>query len=174
MFAEMPEGAAATLDVKVDSVIDMTPFSYSNNTTLVKTGPGNVIFGADLPASLVVNGGTVIFGDPVTTTTPSEITIGSSFVGTFPLRIWKNGAGDLVNDVIDFGDELEGVFTIKPTAHGFGFEPHALVRVGSYASDRELPAASFAARDWKFCRVDGDADSLYMRLVPEGTALFLR
>ena len=65
VFARMPDGASATVDVKVGSKIDMTPFTYGSNASLVKTGPGTLVIGANRPSSLEVQAGSLGFVGPV-------------------------------------------------------------------------------------------------------------
>ena len=62
--AEMPAGASATVDVKADSSVDMRLFTYGENTSLVKTGPGKMML-KDRPASLAVNEGSVFFTNSI-------------------------------------------------------------------------------------------------------------
>lgn len=174
VFAEMPEGASATIDVKVGSSIDMTPFTYGANAALVKDGPGSVTFGSVLPSALTVNGGTVAFAAPTAGTAPSTIAIGSGFTGKFRLRVWKDGEGNVVNDTIDFGEGLTGGFLIKPQLYGFRLKAGETIRLGYWPAASELPAATFADRNWTFCRVDGDPDSVYLRYSPVGGLVILR
>ena len=62
VYAEMPDGASATVDVKVDSSIDMSLFTYGENTSLVKTGVGRMTIGETYPATLTVNAGSLFLG----------------------------------------------------------------------------------------------------------------
>ena len=62
--AEMPDNASATVDVKTASSVDMRLFTYGENTSLVKTGPGNMML-KDRPASLAVNEGAVFFTNSI-------------------------------------------------------------------------------------------------------------
>ena len=59
VFAEMPDGAAVAVDVRTDSVIDMTNFTFGRRTTLVKRGPGRIILGRRRPTVLTVQEGVV-------------------------------------------------------------------------------------------------------------------
>ena len=174
VFAEMPEGASATIDVMAGSSIDMTPFTYGANAALTKTGPGTITFGPVLPSALTVNGGTVAFAAPTAETEPSMIAFGPDCTGRFRLRVWKDGEGNVVNDTIDFGEGLSGDFQIKPQLHGFRLKAGETIRLGDWPAASELPAATFADRNWTFCRVDGDPDSVYLRYMPIGLSVFVR
>ena len=174
VFAEMPAGASATVDVKVDSAIDMTPFTYGAGAALVKEGPGLVSFGSSLPPSLTVNGGVVAFAAPTAETEPSTIALGPGYSGDFPLRVWKDSEDAVINDSLDVGEGLSGSFAIRPRCHGFAIGVGEVVRLGPYAAERELPNSSFAGRDWEFCRVAEDPDALYLRYSPAGTMLLVR
>ncbi len=58
VYAEMPDGAAAVVDVADGKSIDMTAFTYGTGTALTKAGAGTMTLDA-LPASLAVNAGAV-------------------------------------------------------------------------------------------------------------------
>lgn len=66
VFASMPDGASATVDVTADSSIDMTPFTFGAGAVLTKIGPGKLTIGANRPSTLTVYEGTLAFSGVVT------------------------------------------------------------------------------------------------------------
>lgn len=58
VYAEMPDSATATVDVREGAVIDMRPFTYGEGTALTKSGLGAMVLEA-LPSALSVVAGSV-------------------------------------------------------------------------------------------------------------------
>ena len=66
VYATMPDGAAATIQVDDGSSIDMSIFTYGSGASLVKTGPGRLTLGSARPSSLEVREGSLFFGTALT------------------------------------------------------------------------------------------------------------
>ncbi len=162
-FASLGAEADVTIDVKPDSSIDMTEFTYGENARLTTKGAGALLFGPTLPAQLVFGGGALSFAAPEATTEPSVVSFASGASGTFALRVWLDGDGAVRNDEVDLTDGIPDSVVIRPTAFGFRFRYGDVIRLGDYPAGRGLPDAARAAKRWAFCRMPGDEGGLYLR-----------
>ena len=111
VFASMPDGADAILDVKANSSIDMSIFTFGENAKLLKTGPGRLKI-RNCPAVLNVEEGT-IFISPETDLSRMNLSPGVTlgFTGAGIELDSLDNAGNLRFTVSDDFPALHAVLT---------------------------------------------------------------
>ena len=176
--ASMTGNAAA--NVLADSSLDMGIFTYSEGVTLTKQGPGTLKLKA-VPATLNVQGGTVVFGNSVSSLSDFTFASGTTVVFGAPGNAASTTVPGYANVEFAVADGVFQVGDIVLSSADAGLLAHVCDQVKSQAPEGARAVVSggavrFAVNAGAIFESDGEADlgtaaCWNVSPVPEGEAV---